>query len=146
MTDSSDNIPEDPRVSLAEQRTVLAAERTRFAAERSLMAWIRTSISMVAFGFSIYKFFEYFAALPGISREFHARAPRNLGLALIALGTVALAAAVVEHVGLMRRLSAHHRVRVSLVLVVAVLIVFFGLLAFLGVLLGVGPFSVIVRR
>ena len=130
----------DPRVPLAEKRTVLAADRTRYAAERTLMAWIRTSISMVGFGFSIYKFFQYFAALPGVSKEFHGRAPRNLGLALIALGTLALAAAVVEHVGLMRRLSEDGRVRISLVLTVAVLMVFVGLLAFLGALVKGGPF------
>ena len=36
----------------------LAIDRTRFAAERNLMAWIRTSLSMIAFGFTIYKFLQ----------------------------------------------------------------------------------------
>ena len=39
--------------------TVLAIERTRLAHERTLMAWVRTSTSLISFGFSIYKFFEY---------------------------------------------------------------------------------------
>ena len=46
---------------LAEERTNLALRRTLIAADRTLMAWIRTALSMIGFGFSIYKFFQYFA-------------------------------------------------------------------------------------
>ena len=35
---------------------VLATERTRMAADRTLMGWIRTALSMIGFGFTIYKF------------------------------------------------------------------------------------------
>jgi putative membrane protein len=41
--------------------TRLAVERTRLANERTLMAWIRTSTSLIAFGFTILKFFQYLA-------------------------------------------------------------------------------------
>ena len=34
---------------------ILALDRTRLAAERTLMGWIRTSFSMMTFGFTIYK-------------------------------------------------------------------------------------------
>ena len=44
---------------LAEERTDLAFHRTVIAAERTLMAWIRTALSMIGFGFTIYKFFQY---------------------------------------------------------------------------------------
>jgi uncharacterized membrane protein YidH (DUF202 family) len=33
--------------------TELARERTREAADRTLMAWIRTSLSLIGFGFGI---------------------------------------------------------------------------------------------
>jgi putative membrane protein len=78
---------------LAEQRTDMAVSRTRIAAGRTLMAWIRTSNSMIGFGFTIHKFFQYLPeeiAAGNIQRPY---APRNLGLTLIALGTLALAAA-----------------------------------------------------
>ena len=39
--------------------TRLAIDRTRLAYERTLMAWIRTAVSMITFGFTIYKFFEF---------------------------------------------------------------------------------------
>jgi putative membrane protein len=41
--------------------TRLAAQRARLAQERTLMAWIRTSTSLIAFGFTIFKFFQYLA-------------------------------------------------------------------------------------
>ena len=36
---------------------VLATERTRMAADRTLMGWIRTALSMIGFGFTIYQVF-----------------------------------------------------------------------------------------
>lgn len=128
------------RNSLAQERTDLALIRTVTAAERTLMAWVRTCLAMIGFGFSIYKFFEYLAALPEAGENYQAHAPRNLGLAFIALGTLVLSAAVVEHVAVMKRLSEHGKVRLSLVIVVSALMIFLGLLAFMGVLVPGGPF------
>jgi inner membrane protein YidH len=39
----------------------LSLRRTFMAQERTLMAWIRTSVCLISFGFSIYKFFDYLA-------------------------------------------------------------------------------------
>jgi putative membrane protein len=59
--------------------------RTLLATERTLKAETRTSLSLIAFGFTIVQFFEKLRAM---STEGHVRAetPRDLGLALIALG------------------------------------------------------------
>ncbi len=38
--------------------TKLAIARTRLSYERTLMAWVRTAISLISFGFTIYKFFQ----------------------------------------------------------------------------------------
>ena len=43
----------------ADPRTALAIERTRLAHERTLMAWVRTATSLISFGFTIYKGFDY---------------------------------------------------------------------------------------
>jgi uncharacterized membrane protein YidH (DUF202 family) len=39
--------------------TRLAIDRTRLAYERTMMAWIRTAASLISFGFTIYKFFQF---------------------------------------------------------------------------------------
>ena len=46
---------------IAEQATAtkLAVDRTRLAHERTLMAWVRTATSLISFGFTIYKFFQF---------------------------------------------------------------------------------------
>ena len=46
------------RTTLADDRTSLALDRTRLAHERTLMAWVRTAVSLISFGFTIYKFFQ----------------------------------------------------------------------------------------
>src|SRR5581483_2367687 len=37
----------------------LAFERTYLAHERTLMAWIRTAASLITFGFTLFKYFQY---------------------------------------------------------------------------------------
>ena len=49
----------DISTRLAHERTDAATTRIRMAAERTLMAWIRTSLSMISFGSTIFKFLEY---------------------------------------------------------------------------------------
>ena len=44
--------------------TTLAVDRTRLAHDRTLLAWVRTGTSLIAFGFTIYKFFELESARP----------------------------------------------------------------------------------
>ena len=46
------------RTGLADTRTGLAFKRNIMAAKRTLMAWTRTGLSMIGFGFTIYKFLQ----------------------------------------------------------------------------------------
>jgi putative membrane protein len=125
---------------LAGQRTDMAFERTRLAAERTLMAWIRTSLSLISFGFTIYKFLQEMAKAEKLTIQDNG--PRNFGLALIGLGTVALIVASIQHVSLMKdlRKRATSPPKTSLALVIGIAISVLGGLAFLGILIRVGPF------
>src|SRR5580700_12080418 len=87
----------DRGTALAEERTELATRRTIIASERTLMAWIRTALSMIGFGFTIYKFFQYLPAELAAGNVRRPQAPRNLAMTLIALGTLALTAAAAQH-------------------------------------------------
>src|SRR5271168_2771008 len=133
--------PKDRGTILAEERTDLGIRRTVMASERTLMAWIRTSISMIGFGFSIYKFFQYLPeeiAAGNISRP---QAPRNLGLTLIGLGTLALVAAAWQHRKFLNQLGASQARHVwSISFVVAIFVILIGCLTFYGILLRHGPF------
>ena len=79
------------------------------------MAWIRTSLSMIGFGFTIYKFFQYLPEEIANGSVRRPHAPRNLGLTLIALGTLALVAATWQHRSFLKATSADSASVVGLV-------------------------------
>jgi putative membrane protein len=81
---------------LAQVRTDLAVDRTLMAADRSLMAWVRTALSMISFGFTIYKILEGFQQQGGALTT-AAGVPRNVGLFLTGLGTVAMVMGTLEY-------------------------------------------------
>src|SRR3981081_566909 len=131
-----ETVPKDRGTVLAEERTDLALQRTMIAAERTLMAWIRTALSMIGFGFSIYKFFQYLPEEIARGNIQRPQAPRNLGMSLIALGTLALSAATWQHRNFLNEIGAFQtRHTWSISFVVAIFVILIGLLTFYGVLL-----------
>lgn len=71
--------------------------RTRLAVERTVLAWVRTAVSLIAFGFTIVQFFERLQQMPGTAPAQFPHAPRYLGLALIFCGIVSLVIAMWEY-------------------------------------------------
>jgi putative membrane protein len=65
------------------------------AADRTLMAWVRTSLALNSFGFTIYKVLLAFQHGGGQLRQEHT--PRTIELFLIGLGTVAMLMGTVEY-------------------------------------------------
>jgi putative membrane protein len=137
----TETVVKDRGTVLAEERTDLAFERTILASERTLMAWIRTAISMIGFGFSIYKFFQYQAEEIVAGTVRRPQAPRNLGMTLIALGTLGLTAAAWQHRRFLNEIGANQNRHVwSISFVVAIAVILIGMVTFYGVLLKHGPF------
>jgi putative membrane protein len=64
--------------------------RTRLAVERTFMAWMRTSVSLIGFGFTIVQFFQRLQDTDA-PKALRPEAPRDFGLALIAAGVISLA-------------------------------------------------------
>lgn len=105
------NEKEQPQSTLNAEKTAaankiseletLAIVRTRFSSERGLLAWMRTSVSLFTFGFSIIKFFDYLKQQQ--QGDQNPEGLYRLGLVLICVGIMILAPAVVQHVQRLRR-------------------------------------------
>jgi putative membrane protein len=121
--------------------TMLAIERTQFAADRTLMAWIRTAFSMISFGFTIFKFFQYLGK-EGVAGVSQGHGPRNLGIALVTMGTMSLAIGLWEHRAASVNLAklGGDSFTMSWVQFVGLCVVLLGFLTLLGIALRIGPF------
>ena len=97
--DEHSETPETPR----DLRLPAALVRTALSSEQTLMSWVRTSLSLFTFGFSITQFFYY---LEQQQEDSHFSAgPRRLGISLIGVGILVLVLAVVEHVERLRKMK-----------------------------------------
>lgn len=115
----------------------LARERTRAAADRTLMAWIRTSLSLISFGFGIGKTFELFdAAFPAKHLD-PLRASLVIALSLVILGMLGLLGAIIQHGQELKRLEQGtftYRAPLALTVVVAILLLVIGLFSLVGII------------
>ena len=114
--------------------TDLAVDRTRLAHERTLMAWVRTSASLISFGFTIYKFFQYMRenGQPVEDRTF---GPRQFALFLITIGLIALLLATIQHRHDLRVMRKHYAdVPYSLATIVGGLVAILGIVTFAAVI------------
>ena len=143
--------PDDVSVELSARRTGMSFQRTRMSADRTLMSVIRTSLSLIGFGFTIFQFFEKLREAGSLT---HVGAPRNFGLALIALGVGLLVVGIAYHVQFMTGLRTEREQMkigglihaesvfpVSYTLILAILLLLLGVTAFVSITLDIGPFS-----
>ncbi len=86
--------------------TRMAWTRTNLAYERTLMAWVRTATSLISFGFTIYKFFQFEAGRSLTQRTDVLLGPRTFAGVMIAIGIIALALATTHHLRQARRIRA----------------------------------------
>jgi putative membrane protein len=120
---------------------ILALDRNRLAAERTLMAWVRTALSMISFGFTIYKFLQVIDEQSTVPLS-HPNAPRNVGLVLTGLGTFVVIVASIQHWRYVKNLRNDHPYKPwDLSFVVACLIAILGALLFGSILIRSGPFG-----
>ena len=87
--------------------TRLAVDRTRLAYERTMMAWVRTATSMISFGFTIHKFFQ-FREQGQAAPAGRLLGPGEFGGVLVATGLIALALAAYEHRSSLNALRASY--------------------------------------
>lgn len=88
---TSDEPGAAPGADLSLTNTQLSWMRSDLSNLRTLLAWARTSVSMIGFGFTIYNFYRGFLEELASGRQ---DAARNLGLALVAAGTLMMVVAI----------------------------------------------------
>ncbi|MGH8624560.1 MAG: YidH family protein [Gammaproteobacteria bacterium] len=117
--------------------------RTRLSVERTLMSWVRTSISLIGFGFTIVQFFERLSSMEGVEHALRPLAPRYIGLSLIACGVLALVVSIWQYQSMLGYLfsrdfkpvaGVEDRRHKTPLLAVAVVLTLIGLSAFFAVL------------
>ena len=115
--------------------TNLALDRTYLAHDRTLMAWVRTATSLISFGFTIYKFFQYLREQEG-GRPAEGRiGPREFALLMISIGLVSLLMATIQHWQFRKEMKRYYEVGFPLTTVMAALISLLGIMALIAVIL-----------
>jgi uncharacterized membrane protein YidH (DUF202 family) len=118
--------------------TELTKERNRLAADRTLMASIRTSLSLIAFGFGIGKVYEYLKSVGIHDSVDPIRSTLISGSSFIGLGMLALVAAVIQHTRILQRLEApdyaYNAMR-PITVTVAIMLLMIGAFGLVGILL-----------
>jgi putative membrane protein len=130
MTEPVASVP----VNNASATTILAVSRTRLAYERTLMAWIRTATSLITFGFSLYKFFQFEFSGKDVGKA-RLVGPREFALLMIVIGMASLLLATIENRRDLKALNEQYPGRSrSLARVIAGLVSVLGLTALFAVL------------
>ena len=130
--ETSDPGATDVSTHLALERTDMAIERNYLASERTLMGWIRTSISMITFGFTIGKLQQSLQSfeVQGVFQASRTLSIRTLAYFLVIIGTGALFAATLQHILRVRSYKAlGYGGRYGLAVWVAILLVLVGAFA-----------------
>lgn len=111
----------------------MAVDRTRLAHDRTLLAWVRTATSLISFGFTIYKFFQYMQEKSERMAD-RVFGPREFAMIMIGTGLLALLFATVQHRRDMKSLRAQYPgVPYSLATALAGLVAILGIVAFVAV-------------
>jgi len=128
------------QTEMAEDRTDWAKMRTVMASDRTLMAWTRTSLSLISFGFTVYKFMETMSE-EGRKTFLKGKAgAQNFGMTLIVVGILCLAIACYQYWQFEKQYNPDRKWYLNLTFMTAAFIAFLGILSLLNTVFQIGPF------
>ena len=82
----------------------LALQRTVLAADRTMLAGVRTSLSFIGFGFTIFNILRYLQEHASV-KLMRPHTPRNIGLFMLAAGTIPLFFMIVQYSRILKRMG-----------------------------------------
>lgn len=82
----------------------LAVQRTVLAADRTMLAGVRTSMSFIGFGFTIFTILKYLQENASV-KLMRPHTPRNIGLVMLAAGTIPLFFMIVQYSRTLKRMG-----------------------------------------
>jgi putative membrane protein len=125
----------DTKKTAVDDSTKLGVDRTLLAYDRTLLAWTRTAVSLITFGFTIYKFFQIELAREAPRPE-RLLGPTHFAALMIVIGLASLVLATLDHRAALKALRAKYPgERQTLARVLAALVALLGIVALLAVLL-----------
>ena len=82
----------------------LAVQRTVLAADRTMLAGVRTSLTFIGFGFTIFNILRYLQEHAPM-KLLRPHTPRNIGLFMLAAGTIPLFFMIVQYARTLKRMG-----------------------------------------
>ena len=82
----------------------LAVQRTVLAADRTMLAGVRTSLTFIGFGFTIFTILRYLQEQASVKLMLP-HAPRNIGLLMLAAGTIPLFFMIFQYARILKRMG-----------------------------------------
>jgi putative membrane protein len=107
---------------------------------------VRTALSLISFGFTLYKFLDYSRAqLIATGKDLHGiSSPKIVGLYMIGMGILSLVFGILENNNTIKGLRGRYSVRRKrYTLWMAVMVTLFGLIIFLGIIFQVSGIGTI---
>jgi uncharacterized membrane protein YidH (DUF202 family) len=105
---------DDPKTSLAEERTNLARFRVALALDRTTLAWIRTALTFATFGFGMIGYFRtlHQASQSEVAARLH-QAAIHMGVALVIIGLFATTLAALSQWAALRKLRRGEQIVIA---------------------------------
>jgi len=87
----------------------LAIDRTVMAADRSMLAGVRTSVSFIGFGFTIFNVLRVLQVNASV-KVMRPGTPRNIGLFMLLAGTLPLVVEMIQYSRILTKLGRKNRI------------------------------------
>jgi putative membrane protein len=124
-------VNEEKRLGVSTNELVF--EQTALSHDTTLTAWLRTAISLMSFGFTIYEFFQESSATE--AARYRLLTPRLVGLVMICFGLLSLLLAHIEHRKAIKKIrKSYPNLQKSGSALLSSLVLLFGVTLFLAAL------------